>query len=86
MPSVLLYYSALVLNGSADDKTPFWIVSLMEYVFLAGVKLVINGKDGVCTTCYTYTAHVDDVGGSILFRSPVKLLDALQYFGLYIFA
>lgn len=45
-----------------------------------------NTRNGVCPSYYTYHERLDHIGGSLLFRFPVKILDALKYFGLYMFA
>lgn len=47
---------------------------------------VINAQDGACPGYYTYNGWVDHIGGSLFFRLPSRILDALKYFGLYKFS
>lgn len=55
-PSVQSFYTRLVLDVSADDRTLFWAIALSKYALLAGMTSVLNGKDGsvpviLPTTC-----------------------------------
>lgn len=85
-PSVLSFYTGLVLKGSADYKTLLWTIDLTEYVFLTVVIFVINVKDCAYGSYDTHNPRFDRVGGSLLFCLPVKDLDVLKYFVLYEFA
>lgn len=85
-PPVLSYYIRLVLNGFRDDNSCLSKFSVAEFAFLTGVMLVINAADGSCASYYSRSPRFDHVRGSILFRLPVKILDAIRYFGLYKFA
>lgn len=82
-PLVLLYYTRLVLKGSADDKTRLWTVALTEYVFLGGVIFVINIRHRDYASYYAHNPRFDHAGGSLLFGLLLKFIDALEYLGLY---
>lgn len=81
-PLVFSYCSRLALRGSADDKTRILTIALAEYVFMARSMFVINARDGEDSSYYTYRARFDRIGDSWMFHLPVKILDALKYFGL----
>lgn len=46
----------------------------------------INSKDGARASYYIHNLRFDHMGGSRLFRFPVKVLDAFKYFSIYKFA
>lgn len=79
---ILSYYSGLALRVSVDDQNHNWTLALTEYVFMAEGE-VCNVRDGACSSYYTYNRRLDNIGGSLLFRFPRKVLYTLKFFCLY---
>lgn len=61
-PPELLYYTELLLNGSADDSNRLWTILQTEYVFMAGVMLVMYAEDGARASYYTHNLRSDHLG------------------------
>lgn len=78
----LAYYGGLALQGSADDKTRVWTISLTEYVIMAGVMFVINTRNGDCTAYYMYSSQFHNLSGSLLIYIADKNLATSKHFGL----
>lgn len=59
---------------------------MTKYVFMAGSMFVKNARNGACHSYYPYNFRFDNLIGSLLYRLPGKILDALNYYGIYKFA
>lgn len=71
------------MRGSAAYQTRIWTIALTVYVFMAGAMFIVNAKDGACLNYYTGNLWIEHVSEKLLFRLPVKILDTVEYFGLY---
>lgn len=60
-----------------------WTIALTKYVVMPGSMFVVNVRDRACAGYYSLNPRFDNLSGSIPFRLPNKILDALKYFGLY---
>lgn len=70
---VLAYYSALEMQGTADDQKIAQIATLTEYCLISGAMFTVNDEEG-SYTCYCI--------GSLCFhhisgRLPIRLLDEI---------
>lgn len=46
----------------------------------------INVRNGACHSQYTYNARFDNIGRALVYSLFLKILDVLEYIGLYRFA
>lgn len=74
------------LRGSADNQTWTWTTALTEYVFMTVAMFVVSDRDDACNSYYTQSPYFGHVAGELLFCLRKKILDALNYFCLYMFA
>lgn len=52
---------------------------------MPGSIFITYARDGSCHAYCTYNGRFDHTGCCLLFCLPVRILDALNYFGLYKF-
>lgn len=85
---ILAYYSGLVVRGLTDDETHVCTIpSCWPSMFSrAGAMFAVKSEDGARLNYYNYNSRFDYLSCSLLFRLPVKVLDALKYFSFNKFA
>lgn len=52
---------------------------------MAGAIFFMNFRDGACPSYYTFNVRYNYIAGGLLFKPPLKIIDALNVFFLYTF-